>query len=126
MTTKLFKSINLIRRGSGANLNLFRYAAKSCDSQGVVTVSSYGASDEHPMSIRSASDGGRWQTRVWKYAAMLLCLLTIGVGNAWGGNSDYYSQAGVAVKTGAGTVYVGTSTSYGKSTTGSSVTYADK
>ncbi len=27
MTTKIFKSINLIRRGSGANLNLFRYAA---------------------------------------------------------------------------------------------------
>lgn len=27
METKIFKSINLIRRGSGANLNLFRYAA---------------------------------------------------------------------------------------------------
>lgn len=79
----LFKSKNMIRCVSGANLNLFRYTA------------------------------------------MVIMLLTIGIGNAWG-NSDYYSQAGVAVKTGAGTVYVGTSTSYSKSTTGSSVTYAAK
>ncbi len=75
--------MNLIRRGSGASLNFFRYTAKSGNGRGVVTVSSYGASDEHPMSIRSASDGVRRQTRVWKYAAMLLCLLTLGIGNAW-------------------------------------------
>lgn len=50
METNLFKSINLIRRGSGVNLNLFRYAA------------------------------------------MVIMLLTLGVGNAWGGNSDYYTK----------------------------------
>lgn len=113
MKTKLFKSMNLIRRGSGASLNLFRYTAKSCDSQGVVTVSSYGASDEHPMSIRSASDGGRRQNRVWKYAAVLLCLLTLGVGNAWG--LDYYAKMIVeADPAEGGTVYVGSegTTSY--------------
>ena len=64
MRTNLLKSINFIRCVSGANLNLFRYAAKSCDSQGVVTVSSYGASDEHPMSIRSAPDGTTRRTRL--------------------------------------------------------------
>ena len=57
--------------------------------------------------------------------ALIGLFISLGITNAWG-NSDYYSQAGVAVKTGAGTVYVGTSTSYGTSTTGSSVTYADK
>ena len=57
MATNIFKSMNLIRRVSGASLSLFRYTAKSCDSQGVVTATSYGASDEHPMSTRSASDG---------------------------------------------------------------------
>ena len=107
MTTKLFKSMNIIRCVSGANLNLFRYTAKSCDSQGVVTVSSYGASDEHPMSIRSASDGDRRKAGIWKYAAMLLCLLTLGVGNAWGGggsNKNYYSKVTLS-KTGSGKVY---------------------
>lgn len=105
MKTKLFKSMNLIRRGSGASLNLFRYAAKSCDSQGVVTVSSYGASDEHPISIRSASDGGRRQNRVWKYAAMLLCLLTLGVGEMWG--RDYYAEMTVEAEPAeGGTVYI--------------------
>ena len=118
MATNIFKSMNLIRRVSGASLSLFRYTAKSCDSQGVVTVSSYGASDEHPMSIRSASDGGKWNTRgnligVWKYAAMLLCLLTIGVGNAWaggGGHDTHYGEA-VVKKTGEGTVYLSESIS---------------
>ncbi len=110
--------MNLIRRVSGASLNFFRYTAKSCDSQGVVTVSSYGASDEHPMSIRSASDGGKWNTRgnligVWKYAAMLLCLLTIGVGNAWAGGGGHDTHYGMAVvkKTGEGTVYLSESIS---------------
>ena len=111
MTTKLFKSMNLIRRVSGASLNFFRYTAKSCDSQGVVTVSSYGASDEHPMSIRSASDGSKWNTRgnligVWKYAAMLLCLLTLGVGNAWGVRYQTHLRTYVASEdTGKGLVY---------------------
>lgn len=66
------------------------------------------------------------QDKAWKNRALFLMLaLVMSIGNAWG-EYDYYSQAGVAVKTGAGTVYVGTSTSYGTSTTGSSVTYADK
>lgn len=104
--------MNLIRRGSGASLNFFRYTAKSGNGRGVVTVSSYGASDEHPMSIRSASDGSKWNTRgnligVWKYAAMLLCLLTIGVGNAWADTSTYYNYYSRVTlsKTGEGTVY---------------------
>ena len=94
MKTNLFKfkSMNLIRRGSGASLNFFRYAAKSGNGRGVVTATSYGASDEHPMSIRSASDGVRRQTRVWKYAAMLLCLLTLGIGNAWARTEYYYAR----------------------------------
>ena len=100
MKTNLFKSMNLIRCVSGASLNFFRYTAKSGNGRGVVTVSSYGASDEHPMSTRSASDGSKWNTRgnligVWKYAAMLLCLLTLGVGNAWADTStynNYYSR----------------------------------
>ncbi len=75
-------------------------------------------------SFRRKSDA---TLNLFRYTAMVAVLLMLGVGNAWaGGNSDYYSQAGVAVKTGVGTVYVGTSTSYGTSTTGSSVTYADK
>ena len=115
--------MNLIRRGSGAGLNLFRYAAKSCDSQGVVTVSSCGASDEHPMSIRSASDGGRRQNRVWKYAAMLLCLLTLGIGNAWagGGSTTYYANLTISKSgaTGNGKVYYATgSTKPGSETSG--------
>ena len=101
--------MNLICRVSGASLNFFRYTAKSCDSQGVVTVLSYGASDEHPMSIRSASDGSKWNTRgnligAWKYAAMLLCLLTLGAGNAWANTSNYYSKVTLS-QTGKGKVY---------------------
>ena len=116
METKIFKSINqVIRCGSGANLNLFRYTAKSCDSQGVVTATSYGASDEYPMSIRSASDGSSWNTRVWKYAAMLLCVLMLGIGNAWagGGSSNYYASLKITQSgpTGAGSVYVANSNS---------------
>ena len=64
METKILHSINLIRRGSGAKLNLFRYTA------------------------------------------MLLCVLMLGVGNAWagGGNNDYYSKVTLS-KTGSGKVY---------------------
>lgn len=52
---------------------------------------SEGAPDEHPMSIRSASDGERWKpagekgsTRVWKHVACILCVLMLGVGQMWG------------------------------------------
>lgn len=71
MKTKLFKSMNLIRRGSGARLNLFRYAA------------------------------------------MVLVLLTLGIGNAWAGSSDVTVWATANVQpsaTGRGKVYVGKST----------------
>ena len=129
MATNIFKSMNLIRRVSGASLSLFRYTAKSCDSQGVVTVSSYGASDEHPMSIRSASDGSKRNTRgtligVWKYAAMLLCLLTLGAGNAWATGHGGACTAKLQVNkgTGEGTVYAATERS---ATTGSSSVSAD-
>ena len=60
-----------------------------------VRVTSYGASDEHPMSTRSASDGIRWKqsgkqhTSLWRYAAVLCMLLTIGVGNVWGDETTY-------------------------------------
>ncbi len=64
METKIIKSINLIRRGSGANLNLFRYTA------------------------------------------MVLVLLTLGIGNAWG-STTYYSKVTTSQSpTGKGTVYV--------------------
>ena len=119
--------MNLIRRVSGASLNFFRYTAKSCDSQGVVTVSSYGASDEHPMSIRSASDGVRRQTRVWKYAAMLLCLLTLGVGNAWAGTDYYYARLnGKVANTGGGKVYVAKSNTPPSSYTAGTFVEGDK
>ena len=54
-----------------------------------VTVSSYGAPDEHPMSTRSASDGNRWNTRGWKYVACMLLALVLGVGQMWA--IDYYT-----------------------------------
>ena len=49
-----------------------------------VPMTSYGAPDEHPMSIRSASDGERWQNRVWKYVAMIFAVLVMSVGQMWG------------------------------------------
>ena len=52
-----------------------------------VPMTSYGAPDEHPMSIRSASDGTRWNTRGWKYAAMIFAVLVMSIANigmAWG------------------------------------------
>ena len=55
---------------------------------------SEGAPDEHPMSIRSASDGERWKpagekgsTRVWKHVAMIFAVLVMSMANvgvAWG------------------------------------------
>jgi len=106
MRTKILQSINLIRRGSGANLNLFRYTAKSCDSQGVVTVSSYGA-----------SDGGRRQNRIWKYAAMLLCMLMLVVGQAWASSTYKAKLTASSAAEAKGKVYVATSeTAYGDRT----------
>ena len=58
-----------------------------------VPMPSYGASDEHPMSTRSASDGRRWNSRGWKYVACMLMVLFMGVGNVWGtptGVDAYY------------------------------------
>ena len=82
METNLFKSINLIRRGSGVNLNLFRYAA------------------------------------------MVLVLLTLGVGNAWAGGGStttYYANLTISKSgaTGNGKVYYATSsTKPGSETSG--------
>ena len=75
MKTNLFKSINLIRCVSGANLNLFRYAA------------------------------------------MVVMLLTLGIGNAWAGDTYYYAKLtlSTAGPTGAGSVYASKSTTQGSS-----------
>ena len=75
MTTKIMNMFNKMkRRGSGANLNLFRYAA------------------------------------------MVLVLLTLGIGNAWG-STYYYAKVtlSTAGPTGAGSVYASTSTTQGSS-----------
>ena len=84
MTTKLFKSMNIIRCVSGANLNLFRYTA------------------------------------------MVIMLLMLGIGNAWGtGGTKYYyaklkiNQAGA---TGAGSVYVAKDNSKPSPNPGTAVT----
>ncbi len=54
--------------------------------------------------------------KAWKNRALFLMLaLVMSVGNAWA--TDYYTKATVAVKTGSGTVYVGTSTTYSANTT---------
>ena len=52
-----------------------------------VPMTSYGAPDEHPMSTRSASDGTRWNSRGWKYVAMIVAVLVMSIANigtAWG------------------------------------------
>ena len=49
-----------------------------------VPMPSYGAPDEHPMSTRSASDGRRWNSRVWKYVACILMVLVLSIGQMWG------------------------------------------
>jgi len=66
METKILQSFNLIRRGSGASLNLFRYTA------------------------------------------MVLVLLTLGVGNAWAGGGTHYISATTADPA-QGLVYISTS-----------------
>ena len=58
-----------------------------------VPMTSYGAPDEHPMSTRSASDGTRWNSRVWKYVAMIFAVLVMSVANigmAWAWNKVYF------------------------------------
>ena len=108
MTTKLFKSMNIIRCVSGARINLFRYTAKEGDRHGKAAVTLAAASDEHPFSIHSASIGNRWNIRGWKYAAMLLCMLTLGIGNAWA-HDTHYNRANVDLakgSTGGGSVYL--------------------
>lgn len=77
MRTNLLKSINVIRRGSGANLNLFRSATM-----------------------------------------VLVLLFTLGITNAWGGDSHstHTATLNVAKGTGSGTVYASTS---GSATSGS-------
>ena len=70
----LFKSMNIIRCVSGANLNLFRYTA------------------------------------------MVIMLLTLGVGNVWGSHSTHTATLNVNKGTGSGTVYASTS---GSATSGS-------
>ena len=88
MRTKILHSINLIRRGGGARLNLFRYAA------------------------------------------MVLVLLTLGIGNAWAGggsSTTYYSKVSVSANpTGAGKVYVKAGSSFSGTNTSDTNNGADK
>ena len=52
-------------------------------SEGADIVTIDEASDKHLFSIQSASDGRRWKSRGWKYAASILMFLMLSVGNAW-------------------------------------------
>ena len=56
---------------------------------GVVT--SAGASDEHPMSTRSASDGRRWHSRGMQLICTLVLLFTFAVGQMWGSDVTIFS-----------------------------------
>ena len=85
---------------------------------------SEGAPDEHPMSIRSASDGERWKpagekgsTRVWKHVAMIFAVLVMSIANigmAWADTPITWTPTSSDVSTLTGTqgahVDVGTST----------------
>lgn len=108
-----------IRCVSGVNLNLSRNAAMDGNHSGVVTAMSGRASFQHPFSIHSASIGDRWNTRVWKYAAVLLCLLTLGVGNAWA-HDNHTGKVTLVNATGNGTVYLSTSSTGNSGQTSSS------
>ncbi len=50
-------------------------------------VTSAGASDEHPMSTRSASDGRRWHSRGMHVICTLVLLFTFAIGNVWAANN---------------------------------------
>ena len=75
-----------------------------------VPMTSYGAPDEHPMSTRSVSDGTRWNSRGWKYVAMIFAVLVLSmanVGMAWG---TEFTFSGVYNGTGNGSWNTTTST----------------
>ena len=77
-----------------------------------VPMTSYGAPDEHPMSIRSASDGTRWNSRGWKYVAMIFAVLVMSIANigmAWGA-SVTFSAAEIAERTKKGVIQPNCST----------------
>lgn len=59
----------------------FSCFAVMANHSGVTGSASMGAGK--PFS-KASSDGGRWKAGVWKYAAMVVVLLTLGIGNAWG------------------------------------------
>ena len=80
---------NIKKGGASQSCTLRSEGAQVTSARSAVDVPtmSYGASDEHPMSTRSASDGKRWNSRVWKYAAMIFAVLVMSVANvgmAWG------------------------------------------
>ena len=68
-----------------------------------VPMPSYGASDEHPMSTRSASDERRWKSRGWKYVACMLMVLVMSVGQMWG-TDNTFSSSEIATETKKGNV----------------------
>ena len=57
---------------------------------------------------------------VWKYAAVLLCMLILGIGNAWANHSTHYGKAVLNNATGNGTVYLSTALDSNSGQTGSS------
>ena len=114
MKTNLLKTImmyaNGVRdtKGVSSQESTRRDASISGDSHGCGSVTSGCTYIEHIMGLQSASDRRRRQNRIWKYAAVLLCLLILGVGQAWAGggssNKNYYSKVTLS-KTGSGKVY---------------------
>ena len=67
-----------------------------------VPMPSYGAPDEHPMSTRSASDERRWNSRGWKYVAMIFAVLVMSMANigmAWGDQTWDFTEMSSADKT---------------------------
>ena len=116
MKTNLLKTImmyaNGVRdtKGVSSQESTRRDASISGDSHGCGSVTSGCTYIEHIMGLQSASDRRRRQNRIWKYAAVLLCLLILGVGQAWAGggsSTTYYSKVSVSANpTGAGSVYV--------------------
>ncbi|MBR1929164.1 MAG: hypothetical protein IJ834_05425, partial [Paludibacteraceae bacterium] len=127
MKTNLLKTImmyaNGVRdtKGVSSQESTRRDASISGDSHGCGSVTSGIAYIEHIMGLQSASDGGRKQTRLWKYAAVLLCLLMLGVGQAWANShSTHYGKAILVNATGNGTVYLSTASGSNSGQTGSS------
>lgn len=76
---------------------------ESKDSRIYVPMTSYKANVQHTLSIRSAYDEHPMKprgnheahpTQIWKYVAMLVMVLVMGVGEGWGGTKRIYCYYG--------------------------------